>query len=1051
MHDTKPVCAIGRWAPWIVAGLLGSGCDAPVRPAESFDQPAPEPISLEHDVGEPTTRAPVRFARRGAAHVAEHPAFVAEIDDEGTLTLSPPAASALALQTTVIERGGGSLWDSSSGAQLRGQAVELARGQITEQFEARDRGIEQRWLFDEAPPGAGDLHLQVSYRGYVHEGENLEGHRLVDPITGTVLMYGTATWIDAAGARSRVEVTHDAGGLQLTVPEDVLERSQFPAVLDPVIGPAVVVDDARIPATGDQRGSRIASDGAGRQLIVWVDRSGGDADIRGAIIQSGIGVITPNGITIASGAGDQSQPSVAWDGTSFVVAWQDPASAGDIRAARVVPSGFTLDFGGVPIATGAGVQATPSLDCEPGRCLVAWFDSAGGGPQVRSRFFTPSTGATEPVFTVSGASTGHFSPEVAYRGGTYVVAWNDQSGLNREIRATRVTPTGTISDPGGVLLSQGNYNFEPEVVVGAGAVLVAWRQTTSVVAPAPSTAYARVMSLTTGAALGSGPLVLASSSGTTTEPGVAFDGSVFLATWGQGQLLGRRISTAGVLLDAGPIGLGTAATSPLFTTSAAFDGTGLVATWADNRDPSTANDIYAAVFDPSLNRADPDLLISSEPGDEQSDPAIVAGDDQYLLVWQDRREGSWDILGARVARSGLVIDDEPLVLSAAVADQIEPSVTFDGVNYFVAWADTRSGAFDLYGTRVSAAGEVLDPSGLAVSTVAGSQRQPKVAFNGSSYLVAYTDTRAGNVDIYATRVSLAGTVLDAAGIAVSTDPADQAAVDVAHGNAWSYVVWEQPFSATSGRLRGTAIAPSGFVLAPNGLSLGGSSNVQAEPAVESNGTDEFLVVWQEVSQIRGRTIEFDGDFITTVDIGTGTADEGDPDLAFDGDRYLVVWRDQTTGTDVNGALVDHSGTIFDPEFTIAGGSLVEDEPTAAGAAPGLQLVAYHVPSGNERIRVRTLGNGCCDPTGFNPGCLDAEVEACVCASDPFCCTTDWDGLCVSGVELGCGTCSCCEVGGPGCGAPDVQDCVCAYDSYCCDSAWDSLCVQEVVTLGCGTC
>jgi hypothetical protein len=42
----------------------------------------------------------------------------------------------------------------------------------------------------------------------------------------------------------------------------------------------------------------------------------------------------------------------------------------------------------------------------------------------------------------------------------------------------------------------------------------------------------------------------------------------------------------------------------------------------------------------------------------------------------------------------------------------------------------------------------------------------------------------------------------------------------------------------------------------------------------------------------------------------------------------------------------------------------------------------------------------------SPNCAQPDVAACVCAADPFCCTTRWDPLCVSEIDqLHCGTCS----------------------------------------------
>lgn len=84
------------------------------------------------------------------------------------------------------------------------------------------------------------------------------------------------------------------------------------------------------------------------------------------------------------------------------------------------------------------------------------------------------------------------------------------------------------------------------------------------------------------------------------------------------------------------------------------------------------------------------------------------------------------------------------------------------------------------------------------------------------------------------------------------------------------------------------------------------------------------------------------------------------------------------------------------------------------------------------------------------------VEA-VCAMDSFCCNKEsgsWDGYCVSHTEElaecenqcgGGGGCahSECEVGGPL--TPECSGCaasVCAADSYCCSNEWDNVCISE---------
>jgi len=104
--------------------------------------------------------------------------------------------------------------------------------------------------------------------------------------------------------------------------------------------------------------------------------------------------------------------------------------------------------------------------------------------------------------------------------------------------------------------------------------------------------------------------------------------------------------------------------------------------------------------------------------------------------------------------------------------------------------------------------------------------------------------------------------------------------------------------------------------------------------------------------------------------------------------------------------------------------------------------------------------GCCAPTDA-PGCADAVIESCVCDLDPYCCDEAWDDACVNTAQTsGCSPCAgeeppqtdCCTANmGAGCLELDVQDCVCAVDPYCCAQAWDQACVDMVGELGCGAC
>lgn len=114
------------------------------------------------------------------------------------------------------------------------------------------------------------------------------------------------------------------------------------------------------------------------------------------------------------------------------------------------------------------------------------------------------------------------------------------------------------------------------------------------------------------------------------------------------------------------------------------------------------------------------------------------------------------------------------------------------------------------------------------------------------------------------------------------------------------------------------------------------------------------------------------------------------------------------------------------------------------------------PEGSGTLTIKNSGGPCCFGHDL-PGCdsIDdgsdpAEVEACVCALDDFCCNVVWDSTCASFVEtFGCGDCpdpcNCCDdltgEPDPGCDDPVCEALICNADPFCCDFTWDVFCAD----------
>ena len=84
------------------------------------------------------------------------------------------------------------------------------------------------------------------------------------------------------------------------------------------------------------------------------------------------------------------------------------------------------------------------------------------------------------------------------------------------------------------------------------------------------------------------------------------------------------------------------------------------------------------------------IPISTATG-HQSYPAVAAQSGAspfYLVVWQDQRSDTGDIYGARVSQAGALLDPAGIAISAASHGQMYPAVAFDGVNFVVSGSGT---------------------------------------------------------------------------------------------------------------------------------------------------------------------------------------------------------------------------------------------------------------------------------------------------------------------------------------------------------------------------
>ena len=390
----------------------------------------------------------------------------------------------LQVRTASVSRGGRPLAEGLAAAVRTDGALALERGAVVEVLRNGDEGLEQRWELESRPEGQGDLEVRVALAGLEYAGETEQGHHFVDPRTRLGVRYGRATWVDAAGERTPVTVSRDGGELVLRVPESVLERSSWPAVLDPVISPELGMDaPVPLPTVNFNIGVNVAY-GGGVYLVTWTHYGGSatDYDVLAARVRASDGApLDVGSINISTTSEFEGSSSVASNGSEFLVVWRKGSALLSVRVRA--SDGQVLDSAPRTVAPAPAMARATSVDFDGTNYFVVWEDTRAStynssnsdiyGARVRPSDGVPLDGTGIPLCTVLGDQS---SPRVAFDGERFLAVWQDQRSLVPRTYAARVRASDVqVLDPGGfVITSNPSYQYYPSVAFDGVQFLVVW-------------------------------------------------------------------------------------------------------------------------------------------------------------------------------------------------------------------------------------------------------------------------------------------------------------------------------------------------------------------------------------------------------------------------------------------------------------------------------------------------------------------------------------------------------------------------------------------------
>ncbi|MGQ9677934.1 MAG: hypothetical protein ACUVUD_01450 [bacterium] len=428
----------------------------------------------------------------------------------------------------------------------------------------------------------------------------------------------------------------------------------------------------------------------------------------------------------------------------------------------------------------------------------------------------------------------------------------------------------------------------------------------------------------------------------------------------------------------------------------ALDGITLIV-WDDRRHGLTG-DIFAQFFNPDGSPRGGNFRVNDDPiGYGNQYEPDVSGDDsnRFVVVWMDGRMGNWDVFFQRFDRDGNRLGTNYRV-TPNDSTQWAPQVACAPAGWFVvSWDDRRMGNWDVYAQIYSQEGEPIG-SNFRVNGDIGNADQYSAASainRFGEFLIAWTDKRNGNEDIYAQRFDAAGNRLGAE-LRVNDDesstaqnsPAVVSSPDGGYLIFWSdnrngnFEIYGQQVDRNGSPQGGNFQVNDDYASAHQrcssiGMERAVGNTVIAWEDERGISCDIYRTVFDSVGRGLARNLRLNDD--------SGGAAQYYPSVAGGNQRFLIAWTDNRDGWDIYAQFLDRFGEKIGGNFRVNSdpGNNFQWYPYCAMDSFNRAVIVWmDYREGHSRIYARRYDTSC-NPVGEEFSVVDEAITGqCVYAS-----------------------------------------------------------------------
>jgi hypothetical protein len=273
-------------------------------------------------------------------------------------------------------------------------------------------------------------------------------------------------------------------------------------------------------------------------------------------------------------------------------------------------------------------------------------------------------------------------------------------------------------------------------------------------------------------------------------------------------------------------------------------------------------------------------------------------------------------------------------ISNALERSINPSITWTGSEFGVAWEDYRTYFYQIYFARISASGVKIGAD-VRITSTTEYATSADIVWTGSEYGVSWTDSRyAGNREIFMARISSTGSKIGA-DRRITNDPDNSRGSSITWSGSEFGVAWDDDRDWGDQEIYFARISSTGSKIGGD-VRITNSTGRSTYPAIEWTGS-EYGIIWKDERTAPGQV------YFTRVSpagskIGSDVVVSSSPELIYEpalgwtGSEFGACWRDtRDWNREIYCCRFSPDGTKIGSDIRITNDVSVSEEPTIAWA------------------------------------------------------------------------------------------------------------------------